>query len=84
VSEAALGRMLARRRYASSLASMAVMVVSAESEHDALQCSDSDCSPTESGGGVASSPCSVFRKRSSCQRRAEARSNSVHICFCGM
>jgi hypothetical protein len=43
VSAGGAGRMLALRRYRSLLASIEVPVVSAESDHDAFQCSDSKC-----------------------------------------
>jgi hypothetical protein len=46
VSAAVLGTMLALRRYRPLLASMELAVVSAESDYDALQCSDYKCCPT--------------------------------------
>jgi hypothetical protein len=46
VSSAVMDRKLALHRYRSLLASMEATVVSAESDHDAFQCSDSEYFPT--------------------------------------
>jgi hypothetical protein len=80
-----LGRMLALHRYRSFLASMEVTVVSAESDHDAFQCSDSKCYPT----ACREESCCFNFLYTALQTKlltvlSEAWSYSVHPSFHGM